>query len=53
MKIVHIEKTDSDMGLVLGGGKGVGEGNVIIEDVLPGKSFDRYVLCLYCCVHLY
>ena len=50
MKIIHVEKMDSDLGLVLSGGKGVGDGNIILSDIVSGKSAHRFVES-WCDVH--
>ena len=47
MKIIHVEKMDSDLGLVLSGGKGVGDGNIILSDIVSGKSAHRLVEYLH------
>ncbi|KAL5259488.1 hypothetical protein ACHWQZ_G009808 [Mnemiopsis leidyi] len=41
VKIIHVEKMDSDLGLVLSGGKGVGDGNIVLSDIISGKSAHR------------
>ena len=38
MRIIHVEKADSDLGLVLSGGKGCEGGNVVISAIQPGRS---------------
>ena len=42
VKIIHVEKMDSDLGLVLSGGKGVGDGNIVLSDIISGKSAHRF-----------
>ena len=46
VKIIHVEKMDSDLGLVLSGGKGAGDGNIILADIVPGKSANKFVSLL-------
>ncbi|XP_063681016.1 membrane-associated guanylate kinase, WW and PDZ domain-containing protein 1-like isoform X4 [Bolinopsis microptera] len=41
VKIIHVEKMDSDLGLVLSGGKGAGDGNIILADIVSGKSANK------------
>ena len=43
VKIIHVDKLDSDMGLVLTGGKGVDDGSIVITEIQPGRSAYKYV----------
>lgn len=43
MKIIHVEKIDNDMGMVLSGGKGSGDGNIVLADVNINKSAAKLV----------
>ena len=38
---------DSDLGLVLSGGKGVGDGNIVLAEIVPGKSANKLVFLFY------
>ena len=47
VKIIHVDKLDSDLGLVLSGGKGVGDGNIILGDIVSGKSANKSVALFF------